>query len=133
MQRYGSEAEEVELREAAELVHSFYVARIAEEWARACTYLSKRTVKGFEQIAAQTPQLKGKGCAQVLAALTEPLSPALQRDATTIDAAALRQGGSQGFLIYTGPPGKTVYSMPLILEGGGWKLGAISASVLPGT
>lgn len=133
VQEYGSEAQEAELREAAEEVHSFYVARIAEEWELACSYLSKHTTGGFEQLAAQTPQLRGKGCAQILAALTQPLSPALQRDATTIDAHSLRQEGSQGFLIYTGPPHEAVYSMPLDLEGGVWRLGAISASVLPGT
>lgn len=132
VQEYGSEAQEAELREAAELVHSFYVARIAEEWERACTYLSKHALEGFEQLAAQAPQLKGKSCGQILDALTRPLSPALQRDATSVDAHALRHEGGQGFLIYTGPPHETVYSMPLNLEGGVWKLGALSASALPG-
>jgi hypothetical protein len=131
VQEYGSEAEEAELREAAEVVHSFYVARIAEEWARACSDLSRHALEGFEALAAKVPQLKGKGCAQILAALAQPLSPALQHDATAVDAHALRHEGSQGFLIYTGAPGKAVYSMPLDLEGGLWKLGALIGSVLP--
>lgn len=133
VQEYGEEAGEGELREAAQAVHSFYVARAAEEWAEACSYLAKRTIEGFEELAAKSPQLKGKSCAALLAALTEPLSASLQRQATTVDAAALRHEGEQAFLIYTGPPGKTVYSMPLSLEGGAWKLGALTASVLPGT
>lgn len=132
VQEYGSEAEETELREAAEVVHSFYVARVAEEWARACAFLSKRTVEGFQQLAAQSPKLKGKDCAPLLAALTEPLSRSLQHAATTVDAHALRHEGDQGFLIYTGPPHETVYSIPLNLEGGKWKVGAVSASALPG-
>jgi hypothetical protein len=132
VQEYGSEAEETELREAAELVHSFYVARIAEEWGRVCSYLSKHALESFEQLAAQTPQLKGKGCAPILAALSEPLSPPLQRATTTVDAHALRHEGSQAFLIYTGPPGETIYSMPLSTEGGVWKVGALSGSALPG-
>lgn len=132
VQDYGDEAEESELREVAERVHSFYVARVAEEWQRACSYLSKPTIEGFEQLAAGAPQLKGKGCVGVLAAFTKSVPPPLQRQVTAVDAAALRSEGEQGFLLYTGPPGKTVYSMPLRLEDGEWKLGAVSASALPG-
>jgi hypothetical protein len=133
VQEYGSEAGEDELREAAEAVYSFYVARAGEEWTLACSYLAAAQIEALKQLATQAPQLKGKGCAALLAALTEPLSASLQRQATTVDAASLRHEGEQAFLIYTGPPGKTVYSMPLSAEGGVWKLGAISASVLPGT
>ncbi len=132
VQDYGGEAEESELREVATRVHSFYVARVAGEWARACSYLAKSTIEGFEKLAAGAPQLKDKGCAGVLDALTESPSPSLQRQLTTVDAAALRSEGEQAFLLYTGPPGKTVYSMPLRLEDGEWKLGALNGSALPG-
>ena len=132
VQEYGAEAGESELQEVAERVHSFYVARIAGEWARACSYLAKPTIEGFEELAAKAPQLKGKGCPAVLAALTKSVPASLQRQLTTVNAAALRSEGEQGFLIYTGPPEKTVYSMPLRLEGGVWKVSAVSASALPG-
>ncbi len=56
--------------------------------------------------------------APLLAALTEPLSPSLQHAATSVDAHALRHEGSQGFLIYTGRPQETVYSMPLTSKAG---------------
>ena len=132
MQEYGAEGGESELREVAERVHSFYVARVAGEWAKACSYLSAHQVQSLEQLASKAPQLKGKKCAGALAALTESVSPKLQRQLTTVNAAALRSEGEQAFLIYTGPPGKTVYAMPLSEEGGEWKLGAISAPTLPG-
>lgn len=133
VQEYGEEAEASELREVAELVHSFYVARIAEEWGRACSYLAAPEVQSLERLAAQAPQLKGKGCAGVLDALTKPIPASFQRAITAIDAASLRHEGEQGFLIYTGPPHETVYSMPLRLEAGQWKVSALSASALPGT
>lgn len=132
VQEYGAEAGGSELRETAELVHSFYVARVAREWAKACSYLAKSTVEGFEELAASSPKLQGKGCAAVFAALFKPVPPSLQRQLTTVDAAALRSEGEQGFLIYTGPPGKTVYSMPLRLEGGEWRVAAVSGAALPG-
>ena len=132
VQEYGAEAGGSELREVAERVHSFYVARVASEWARACSYLSAHEIQSLERIGASSPQLKGKDCAAALAAFTKQVSPSLQRQLTTVDAAALRSEGEQAFLIYTGPPGKTVYAMPLSEEGGEWKLGALSASALPG-
>jgi hypothetical protein len=132
VQNYGDEAGESELQEVAERVHSFYVARVAEEWQRACSYLSAKVIEGFENLASGAPELKGKGCVGVLNAFTKSVPASLQRQLTSIDAAALRSEGEQGFLLYTGPPGKTVYSMPLQLEDGEWKLGAVSASALPG-
>ncbi len=131
IQEFGEEGGESELREAAEAVHAFYVARDAGEWAHACSYLSSSEVGQLEQLGAQSPQLKGKGCAAVLAAFTRPLSASLEREITAIDAGSLRQEGEQAFLIYYGPPGKTVYAMPLKQEDGVWKVGALSASALP--
>jgi hypothetical protein len=54
-----------------------------------------------------------------------------QRNARLKERSSLK-GEDLGFLIYTGPPHQTVYSMLLNLEGGTWRLGAISASALPG-
>ena len=132
VQEYGAEGGESELRQAAETVHSFYVARVAEEWSRACSYLAAHEVQSLEQLGSQSPQMKGKGCPAVLAAFTQQISPSLQRQLTTVDAAALRTEGEQAFLIYVGAPGRTVYAMPLRSEGGKWKVGALSASALPG-
>lgn len=132
VQDYGAEADVSELRQVAEFVHSFYVARVAGEWARACSYLAQSAIEGFEELAAGVPRLKGKGCPAVLDALTEPLSPSRQRQLTAVDAAALRTEGEQGFLIYNAPPNGAVYSMPLWLEGGEWKPTAAAASALVG-
>lgn len=132
IQDYGSEAGQSELRRAAEAVHSFYVARVGEEWASACSYLAKSTAAGLGQLAASSPQVRGKGCLVVLRALTKPPTPSLQRQITTLDAAALRRQGEKAFLIYLAPPGRTVYAMPLTLEGGEWKLGGIAGAELQG-
>jgi len=130
IQEFGEEGEESELQEAAETVHDFYVARVAGEWARACSYLSAKETEQLEQLGTQSPQFEGKGCAPILNAFTRPLSAALQREITTVDAGSLRREGEQAFLIYFGPD-KTVYSMPMIQEGGAWKVTALSASALP--
>ena len=129
VQEYGAEADSGGLSEAAAVVHSFYVARIAGEWGRACEMLS---ADERESLAGVAPGAGGD-CAEGLAAYTADVSPSVARAITTVDAASLRREDDQGFLIYTGPPGRTVYAMPLVNEGGAWRLGAIAGAIMPGT
>lgn len=129
VQEFGQEGDESELEEAAEVVHGFYVARAGEEWARACSYMARSQIEELEQFVAQSPQLKGKGCAPSLAALTQSASATQKREITTIDAGSLRHEGEQAFLIYYGAGG-TVFAMPMKREDGGWKVTALAGAEL---
>lgn len=129
IQNYGEESGESELREAAEAVHGFYVARADEEWAKACSYLTKSTTQQFEELASRSPQLKGKGCASVLQAFTRPLPPSVERETTLVDAISLRQEGERAFLIYRGAEDKA-YAIPMQQEGGAWKVGSLAGTPL---
>lgn len=129
IQEFGDESSESELQEAAEVVHGFYVARAAEEWEAACSYLAKENIDQLEKLANQSPQSKGAGCATVLKAFTRPLPAAVEREITTVDAGSLRHEGEQGFLIYYGA-GHVKYAMPLKDEGGSWKVAALSGTTL---
>jgi hypothetical protein len=129
IQEFGDESDESELQEAAEVVHGFYVSRAAEEWEKACSYLSKSNKEQLEQLANQSPQSKGADCATVLKAFTRPLSASVDREITTVDAGSLRREGEQGFLIYYGA-GHVKYAMPLREEGGSWKVTALSGTTL---
>ena len=129
IQEFGGESDESELREAAEVVHGFYVSRAAEEWDKACSYLSKSNIKQLEQLANQAAQSKGADCATILKAFTRPLPASVEREITTVDAGSLRREGEQGFLIYYGA-GHVKYAMPLREEGGAWKVTALSGTTL---
>jgi hypothetical protein len=129
IQNYGEEGSESELQEVAEIVHSFYVARVEEKWEEACSYLAKSNIESLEELASQSPQLKGKGCAQILAAFTQPVSASVGRELTTVDAGSFRHDAEQGFLVYYGPE-HTIYSMPMLNEGGAWQVGALSGSAI---
>jgi hypothetical protein len=129
IQEFGDESDESELQEAAEVVHDFYVSRVAEEWGKACSYLAKSNIEQLEQLANQSAQSKGADCATVLKAFTQPLPAAVAREITTVDAGSLRQEGEQGFLIYFGA-GHAKYAMPLRDEGGTWKVAALSGTTL---
>lgn len=129
IQEFGGESDESELQEAAEVVHGFYVARTEDQWDTACSYLSKSSIEGLEKLASQAPQSQGADCATVLKAFTRPLPADLEREVTTVDAGSLRREGDEGFLIYYGA-GHETYAMPLIEEGGSWKLTALSGTTL---
>jgi hypothetical protein len=129
IQDFGDESGESELEEAAEALHSFYVARAEEGWSSACTYLAKSMAQQLEQLASQSPQLKDKGCAAVLHAFTRPLPASVRRETTVVDAGSLRTEGEQSFLIYYGE-GHTPYAMPMVQEDGGWKVTLLSATPL---
>lgn len=130
VQEYGEEGDESELQEVAEIVHSFYAARAEEKWDEACSYLAKTNVEQLEQLASQSPQFKGKGCAPILKAVTRPLPAAVQREVTTVNAGSFRHDGEQGFLIYYGPDKEIVYSMPMRNEDGTWQVAALAGSAI---
>jgi len=130
IQEYGEEKDESELQEAAEAVHGFFVARATSDWAKACGYLSKAMSEQLEQLAASSTELEDKGCAPFLEAFTSKLSASAWRETTAVDARSLRQEGEQAFLIYYGEPHKTAYAMPLKVEDGQFKVGALSAAAL---
>lgn len=129
IQNYGEEGDESELQEVAEIVHGFYVARAEEDWEKACSYLAKSNIEQLEQLASQSPQFKGKGCAPILKAFTRSLPAAVDREITAIDAGSFRHDSEQGFLIYYGAE-HTVYAMPLRNEDGVWQVAALSGSAI---
>jgi hypothetical protein len=129
IQEFGAEGDESELREAAEVVHGFYVSRVSEEWDKACSYLAKSNIEQLEQLANQSAKSRGADCETVLKAFTRPLPASVKREVTTVDAGSLRHEGEQGFLMYYGAE-RTEYAMPLKDEGGTWKVAALSATTL---
>jgi hypothetical protein len=129
IQEFGEESGESELEEAAETVHSFFVARATGDWEGACGALSKAMTEQLEQLAESSTSLGGKGCASFLQAFTSKLSASEWQETTTVDAGSLRQEGEQAFLIYYGV-GKAVYAMPLSVEDGQFKVGALSGDAL---
>jgi hypothetical protein len=126
IQESGEEVrDESELREVAEIVHGFYVARAEEEWDTACSYLTKSVIEQLEQISQEDTD-----CATALEDFTQPVPAAVDREITTIDAGALRlRKGELGFLLYYGA-NRDVYVMPLEIEDGDWKVASLSSSLL---
>jgi hypothetical protein len=129
IQEFGEESDESELQEAAETVHSFFVARATGDWKGACSYLSKSMSAQLEQLAKNSTELEDKSCASFLESFTGKLTASEWRETTTVDAGSLRTEDEQAFLIYYGPD-KTVYAMPLADEDGTFKVGGLAGNPL---
>jgi hypothetical protein len=130
IQEYGIEADAVDLEAAAKVLHRYLVARAERKWGLACTYLTPRQVDQLIQLAASSPQLDGKGCGSVLAALLGGVSGSAARDLTVIDAVSLRSQGGQSYLLYRGA-GDTGYFAPMIKQGAIWRVASLEPTAFP--
>lgn len=131
IQEYGEEADESELTQAAEALYGYLLARVDEDWARACTYLSQEEVKQLEELGSQSPQLRNKGCAPVVEALSGGALPdSTKRELTEVNAASLRVDSDGAFLIYHGARNAGYFSR-MVNEGGTWKVAALAPTAFP--
>lgn len=126
VQEFGEEGDDSELEQAAAALHASLIARAEENWAAACSYMARTVKDQLDALASRSGDLKGKGCAEVLAALTPPLPAAARNESTIVDAGSLRFEGERAFLIYTGAKGAT-FAILMEKEDGSWKVGALSS------
>lgn len=130
IQDYGDEAAESE-REAAEgNIDAYLGARANGDWKKSCEYLAKAAIQPLEQLAESSPQLKGKGCAAIIGALSAQLPASSRANPLVSGVASLRIEGDRGFALFHGPRG-TNFFIPLVKEDGEWKVGALAASEFP--
>lgn len=127
IQEFGEESDEAELEEAAAELHAYLVGRAEEDWPAACSHLAKTVTDQLGELAARSDQLKGKGCAAILGALTPPLPAAVRRESTIVDAGSLRLEDERAFLIYRGAE-ETDYAVLMEREDGVWKVGTLAAT-----
>jgi hypothetical protein len=128
VQEYGVEAGEAERREASIALATYLSAREEENWSGACSLLAKQPTEQLERLSGNKA-----GCAEVLAE-TGKGTPSMPGSSIT-EVLSFRGGGDisgdPSYLIFTGPPGTTLFSMPMYLQGGAWKVGLAQPSELP--
>jgi hypothetical protein len=128
VQEYGVEAGESERTEAAIALQAYLNARAREDWGSACSLLAQRPTEQLEKLAGHKA-----GCAEVLAATAKGTSS--QPGSVITEVLSFRGGGDisgdPSYLIFTGPPGQTLFSMPMYSQGGAWKVGLAQPSELP--
>jgi hypothetical protein len=125
---FGEEGDDAELKEATEVVHSFFSARSKEDWTATCAQLSQALLSKIEHLAISSTQLEDPSCPAFLEAFLS-ISAQERQAGTVIDDAGLRQQGARAFLIYLGAD-ETVYAMPLSKEDGAWRVDSLSSKQL---
>ncbi len=136
VQEYGVEADESARREAAITLQAYLNARASEYWGAACALLARKPMEQIERLqrAAAKQGTELKSCAQAMALLREGEAE-LSGQAQITEVLSLRGGGDisgdPSYLLYAAPPSNTLYSMPMYLEGGTWKVGLVRAAELP--
>jgi hypothetical protein len=127
VQEFGAEGDSAERKAAATALHDFLDARAEQNWAAACEHLSKTVTESFEKLAEEAKH-PGASCAVLLEQLTNPAAKAsMKAEAENADVRSLRLEGERGFVIYTVPDG-TVYTMPMVNEGGEWKVSTVAGT-----
>ncbi len=136
VQEYGVESGSSERREAAIALQAYLNARADEDWGAACSLLAKKPMEQLErlQAAAAKQGKKLDGCPATMALLREGEAQS-EEQATITEVLSFRGGGDisgdPSYLLYVAPPGNTLFSMPMYLQGGTWKVGLARAAELP--
>lgn len=121
IQNYGDEASAAEREKATKVIAGVFAAQKAKEWAKVCSLLSAKATGQLKEFSKRSPQLKGKGCAQVIALILGSAPSSARPETIKGGVIALRRKGTESFALYKGADGKA-YAYPLLLEGGQWKL-----------
>lgn len=124
---YGSEANDDERERAETALLTYLEASEEGDWTTACAYVSTGILDGLQQLAANSEELKGKSCPQILALLTKATSSEHPNPATAI--ASLRVQGASAFALFHGTDGVD-YSMPMHTEGDEWKVTSLAPKPL---
>lgn len=130
IQTFGVEAPSEDRIQASRVFQAYLDARLAGDWALACSYLSGPTKTQLESFGGQA-QRGGRApdCAQVMEAFTAGVPKEALRTAADIRVLSMRVEGGQAFLLYKDGD-DLPSSVPMNEEGGAWKVAAIAGSAL---
>lgn len=119
----GSQAPNLDSETAAAstVLEVYMAARAAQNWPTACAQLAPGGIKSLERFAGP-----GRGCAATFAAVYPRLEPGAWANTMTGPITVLR---ADGVAIYHGTTGKD-YAMPMVKEGGAWKVAALGPVVV---
>lgn len=122
----GEESGAAEREAASRALEKFFMAGQAEDWEAQCELLSSSVRESLE-----APSLGSVECPKALAAQASRSPPSVRANTMTgpIDAFRINEG-INGFAFYHGTANRD-YVIPLIEQGGGWKLVALQSEVIP--
>ena len=126
---FGGETEGDEATDITFALVQYLTAKAEGDWATACARLYSPLVPGLRQLAG-TAEGAPPDCPGAFARALERVPRATLVEQAQIDVSSVRRDdGTRAFVIYK-TPGTVSADMPMFLEDGVWKVGAIEAFAL---
>jgi hypothetical protein len=127
IEEFGTEASGSDRAGLLASFRGYLDALAAREYASACSRLSAGVQRSLNQLL---PKSQRAGvCSAALPRLLSPTASAVARSQARGTVTKVRMQGDRGFVVYHAP-GAKLYQMPMSREGGAWKLGLVTGSVL---
>jgi hypothetical protein len=127
IQEFGAEGSGADFEAAATALHGYLDARAAAAWTAACSYMSAAAATSLSQLTGASGG--EASCPEALATLSAGVPTAALEEAAEAEVGALRTEGDRAFLIFRGAR-EADYFMPMVRDGGAWKVAAIASSAL---
>jgi hypothetical protein len=123
---FGQEAAADEREAASKVLEENLSARAAEDWSKQCASLSARlTAELLERVELIMGKKEAGGCPKALELEAEPISPSVLKNPMTGPIDELRVEGPKAYALFTGT-GNKEYGMPMVSEGGEWKVDSLT-------
>jgi hypothetical protein len=126
---YGSEASSPQQAEATAALRVYLVAREGGNWSGACANMGA-PVRGQVEALARASQGKAVDCEEAFVTLSKYGSASERVNPLSGGLAAFRVKGDKAFALFYGPNSQQ-YMMPMIEEGGAWKVNQIAPVTYP--
>jgi hypothetical protein len=130
IQSFGEEADAGEIDAATAVLGDYLRARSKGDLAGQCASLAHSTLAPLEELASRSPQFGKGGCTAILATLSVGAPNSTPDNTMSAGIASLRVEGDRAFALYHGPKGVD-YFVPMVKEGGKWKVGALEPTEFP--
>jgi hypothetical protein len=126
---FGTAGTQTQIRAAQGPLVAYLAAYEAGNWAIACDHLVADVRAEIEAVAAQLPQMQGSGCAAALPVFLRQFLPKGKQEYETKRLSGLRYKREAGYAIFIGADG-IEYWMPMRVEGGEWKVIAVTPTAI---
>ncbi len=122
---YGSESSDSQRAGAEASLRSYLEARAAGDWSGACAQMAATVQKQLALLGA-SPSGKSSGCAAAYAKLSSRIPASARANPLSGSLVAFRVKGTKAFALFYGPK-RQQYMMPMVGEGGAWRVNQIEA------
>ncbi len=126
---YGAEAPSSQQASATASLQAYLQARAAGDWGSACAHMAAAVQKQLALLAGG-PGAKAEGCAGAYAKLSSRVPASARANPLSGSLTAFRVKADKAFALFYGPK-RQQYMMPMVSEGGEWRVNQLEAITWP--